>query len=112
MKEIVSKDPAGADMSFIVRAYLLFICGSANDGTIMLNYLLFFHDTPLIYFCLLIHRQELEDQMTNMNERVQKLDEELQTLRGENRRNMMLSVALLAVSAFFYYLFFYTEENS
>ncbi|XP_028295685.1 coiled-coil domain-containing protein 167 [Gouania willdenowi] len=57
-------------------------------------------------------RQELEDQMTNMNERVQKLDEELQTLRGENRRNMMLSVALLAVSAFFYYLFFYTEENS
>uniref|UniRef100_A0A3Q1G4Y3 Coiled-coil domain-containing protein 167 n=1 Tax=Acanthochromis polyacanthus TaxID=80966 RepID=A0A3Q1G4Y3_9TELE len=50
--------------------------------------------------------QELEDEMAIMNERVQKL-KELETLRGENRRNMLLSVALLAVSALFYYIFFY-----
>ncbi|XP_008296469.1 coiled-coil domain-containing protein 167 [Stegastes partitus] len=57
-------------------------------------------------------RQELEDEMAIMNERVQKLDQELETLRGENRRNMLLSVALLAVSALFYYMFFYNEEDS
>ncbi|KAM3861594.1 coiled-coil domain-containing protein 167 [Diretmus argenteus] len=57
-------------------------------------------------------RQELEDEMEIMNERVQKLDKELETLRGENRRNMMLSVALLAVSAVFYYVFIYNEEDS
>ncbi|XP_023144595.1 coiled-coil domain-containing protein 167 [Amphiprion ocellaris] len=57
-------------------------------------------------------RQELEDEMAIMNERVQRLDKELETLRGENRRNMMLSVALLAVSALFYYIFFYSEEDS
>ncbi|AWP20055.1 putative coiled-coil domain-containing protein 167 [Scophthalmus maximus] len=57
-------------------------------------------------------RQDLEDEMTIMNERVQKLDKELETLRGENRKNMLLSVALLAVSALFYYIFFYNEENS
>ncbi|XP_026197323.1 coiled-coil domain-containing protein 167 [Anabas testudineus] len=57
-------------------------------------------------------RQELEDEMTIMNERVQKLDKELETLRGENRKNMLLSVALLAISALFYYLFFYNEEDS
>ncbi|XP_071773860.1 coiled-coil domain-containing protein 167 [Centroberyx gerrardi] len=56
-------------------------------------------------------RQELEDEMAIMNERVQKLDKELETLRGENRRNMMLSVALLAVSALFYYVFIYSEED-
>ncbi|XP_041815048.1 coiled-coil domain-containing protein 167 [Chelmon rostratus] len=57
-------------------------------------------------------RQELEDEMTIMNERVQKLDKELEMLRGENRKNMLLSVALLAVSALFYYVFFYNEEDS
>ncbi|KAM9797830.1 coiled-coil domain-containing protein 167 [Neosynchiropus ocellatus] len=55
-------------------------------------------------------RQELEDELTIMNERVLKLDKELQILRGENRRNMLLSVALLAVSALFYYAFFYNED--
>uniref|UniRef100_A0A8C2GFK7 Uncharacterized protein n=2 Tax=Cyprinus carpio TaxID=7962 RepID=A0A8C2GFK7_CYPCA len=34
-------------------------------------------------------------------------EKELQVLRGENRKNMMLSVALLAISAFFYYTFIY-----
>ncbi|XP_074541516.1 coiled-coil domain-containing protein 167 [Halichoeres trimaculatus] len=57
-------------------------------------------------------RQELEDEMAIMNERVQVLDKELETLRGENRKNMLLSVALLLVSAFFYYAFFYNEEGS
>ncbi|TKS75621.1 Coiled-coil domain-containing protein 167 [Collichthys lucidus] len=57
-------------------------------------------------------RQELDDEMTIMNERMQKLDKELETLRGENRKNMMLSVALLVISALFYYVFFYNEEDS
>lgn len=35
------------------------------------------------------------------------LDHELEILRGENRRNMVLSVALLAISALFYYTFVY-----
>lgn len=34
-------------------------------------------------------------------------EKELADLRGENRRNMMLSVALLAISALFYYAFIY-----
>lgn len=57
-------------------------------------------------------RQDLEDEMAIMNERVQKLDKELELLRGENRRNMLLSVALLAVSALFYYVFFYNADES
>ncbi|KAJ0026845.1 hypothetical protein NQD34_017845 [Periophthalmus magnuspinnatus] len=57
-------------------------------------------------------RQDLEEEMTIMNERVNKLDQELQVLRGENRRNMVLSVALLAVSALFYYVFIYNEDQS
>lgn len=57
-------------------------------------------------------RQDLEEEMAIMNERVQKLDQELQVLRGENRRNMVLSLALLAVSALFYYVFIYSEEQS
>ncbi|XP_029318531.1 coiled-coil domain-containing protein 167 [Cottoperca gobio] len=57
-------------------------------------------------------RQDLEDEMTIINERVLKLDKELQTLRGENRRNMLLSVALLVISALFYYVFFVNEEDS
>ncbi|XP_060947481.1 coiled-coil domain-containing protein 167 [Limanda limanda] len=57
-------------------------------------------------------RQELEDEMGIMNERVLKLDKELKTLRGENRRNMVLSVALLAISALFYYMLVYIEEDS
>ncbi|CAJ1078431.1 coiled-coil domain-containing protein 167 [Xyrichtys novacula] len=57
-------------------------------------------------------RQELEDEMAIMNERVQQLDKELETLRGENRKNMLLSVALLLISALFYYAFFYNEDGS
>ncbi|CAL1586480.1 unnamed protein product [Knipowitschia caucasica] len=57
-------------------------------------------------------RQDLELEMSFMNERVHKLDQELQVLRGENRRNMVLSVALLAVSALFYYVFIYSEDQS
>ncbi|XP_012671207.1 coiled-coil domain-containing protein 167 [Clupea harengus] len=49
----------------------------------------------------------LEDEMTLMTERIQKYDHELEILRGENRRNMVLSVALLAISALFYYTFVY-----
>ncbi|KAK0141088.1 Coiled-coil domain-containing protein 167 [Merluccius polli] len=56
-------------------------------------------------------RQDLEDEMTVMRERVQKLDKELDNLRGENRKNMMLSVAVLALSAFLYYAFIYGEED-
>ncbi|XP_028809155.1 coiled-coil domain-containing protein 167 [Denticeps clupeoides] len=52
-------------------------------------------------------RQALEDEMTHLTERIRKYDCELQALRGENRRNMMLSVALLAISALFYYAFIY-----
>ncbi|TNN68612.1 Coiled-coil domain-containing protein 167 [Liparis tanakae] len=57
-------------------------------------------------------KQDLEDEMTIINERVLKLDMELKTLRGENRKNMLLSVALLLVSAFFYYVFFSNDEDS
>ncbi|XP_044025714.1 coiled-coil domain-containing protein 167 [Siniperca chuatsi] len=57
-------------------------------------------------------RQELEDEMAITNERVRKLDKELETLRGENRKNMVLSVAMLVISALFYYIFFYNEEDS
>ncbi|KAF7694203.1 coiled-coil domain-containing protein 167 [Silurus meridionalis] len=52
-------------------------------------------------------RQALEDEMALMNERIQKYEKELADLRGENRRNMMLSVAVLAISALFYYSFIY-----
>ncbi|XP_058468599.1 coiled-coil domain-containing protein 167 [Solea solea] len=57
-------------------------------------------------------RQELEEEMTIIKERMQKLDKELSTLRSENRKNMLLSVALLAVSALLYFVFFDSEENS
>uniref|UniRef100_A0A3P9N0L6 Coiled-coil domain-containing protein 167 n=1 Tax=Poecilia reticulata TaxID=8081 RepID=A0A3P9N0L6_POERE len=40
------------------------------------------------------------------------LDKELAMLRGENRRNMVLSVALLTISALFYYVFFYNEDDT
>ncbi|KAG7272043.1 hypothetical protein CRUP_030147 [Coryphaenoides rupestris] len=56
-------------------------------------------------------RQDLEEEMSDMRQRVQKLDKELYTLRGENRKNMMLSVALFALSAFLYYAFIYAEED-
>ncbi|XP_076026661.1 coiled-coil domain-containing protein 167 [Genypterus blacodes] len=56
-------------------------------------------------------RQELEDEMEIISQRMRKLDKELETLRGENRRNMVLSVALLAVTALCYYVFFYNEES-
>ncbi|XP_067284450.1 coiled-coil domain-containing protein 167 [Pseudorasbora parva] len=52
-------------------------------------------------------RLALEDEMTLMNIRIEKYEKELQVLRGENRKNMMLSVALLAISALFYYTFIY-----
>ncbi|XP_073694683.1 coiled-coil domain-containing protein 167 [Garra rufa] len=52
-------------------------------------------------------RLALDDEMTILNERIQKYENELQVLRGENRKNMMVSVALLAISALFYYTFIY-----
>ncbi|KTF80950.1 hypothetical protein cypCar_00019663, partial [Cyprinus carpio] len=58
-----------------------------------------------VFLCT--YRPALEDEMTILNERIQKYEKELQVLRGENRKNMMLSVALLAISAFFYYTFIY-----
>uniref|UniRef100_A0A1A7Y8L8 Coiled-coil domain-containing protein 167 n=1 Tax=Iconisemion striatum TaxID=60296 RepID=A0A1A7Y8L8_9TELE len=57
-------------------------------------------------------RQELQDEMAIITERVQKLDKELQLLRGENRKNMLVSVALFAISALCYYLFFYNEDDT
>ncbi|KAM8832261.1 coiled-coil domain-containing protein 167 [Spinachia spinachia] len=57
-------------------------------------------------------RLDLEDEMTIINERVLKLDKELEALRGDNRMNMLLSVALLVVSALFYFVFFYNETGS
>ncbi|XP_061602910.1 coiled-coil domain-containing protein 167 [Cololabis saira] len=57
-------------------------------------------------------RQELEDEMAIINDQMKKLDKELKLLRGENRKNMVLSVALLAVSALFYYIFFYDEDEA
>ncbi|XP_013867019.1 coiled-coil domain-containing protein 167 [Austrofundulus limnaeus] len=57
-------------------------------------------------------RQELQEEMAIINERVQMLDKELQSLRGENRKNMLLSVALFAVSALLYYTFFYNEVDT
>ncbi|KAG5847129.1 coiled-coil domain-containing protein 167 [Anguilla rostrata] len=50
-------------------------------------------------------REALEDEMTIMTERIQKYENQLEELRGENRRNMLLSVALLLISALFYYAF-------
>ncbi|XP_063079535.1 coiled-coil domain-containing protein 167 [Engraulis encrasicolus] len=49
----------------------------------------------------------LEEEMNQMADRIQKYDDELEVLRRENRRNMVLSVALLAISALFYYSFVY-----
>ncbi|MEQ2313504.1 hypothetical protein AMECASPLE_002769 [Ameca splendens] len=57
-------------------------------------------------------RQELENEMAIINARVQKLDKELAMLRGENRRNMLLSVALLTISALFYYVFYFNEVDT
>ncbi|KAF7230655.1 coiled-coil domain-containing protein 167 [Nothobranchius furzeri] len=57
-------------------------------------------------------RQELEKEMAVITKRVQRLDKELQQLRGENRKNMLVSVALFAISALFYYLFFYNEADT
>ncbi|XP_048841373.1 coiled-coil domain-containing protein 167 [Brienomyrus brachyistius] len=50
-------------------------------------------------------RQTLEDEITLIKERIQKYDRELEVLRRENRRNMLLSVALLAIAALCYYAF-------
>ncbi|TRY58889.1 hypothetical protein DNTS_003100 [Danionella cerebrum] len=52
-------------------------------------------------------RLALDDEMAIMNERILQYEKDLQELRGENRKNMMLSVALLAISALFYYTFVY-----
>ncbi|XP_034018022.1 coiled-coil domain-containing protein 167 [Thalassophryne amazonica] len=57
-------------------------------------------------------RQQLADELSIITDRLQKLDKELQSLRGENRRNMLLSLALLAVSVVFYYLIFENHESS
>ncbi|KAL4630480.1 coiled-coil domain-containing protein 167 [Arapaima gigas] len=50
-------------------------------------------------------RKLLEEEMTIMKERIQKYEQELAVLRLENRRNMMLSIALLVLTALFYYAF-------
>ncbi|KAJ8270519.1 hypothetical protein GJAV_G00115880 [Gymnothorax javanicus] len=50
-------------------------------------------------------REALEDELTIMAERIQNYDHQLEELRGENRRNMLLSVALLIISVIFYYAF-------
>ncbi|KAJ8356754.1 hypothetical protein SKAU_G00195480 [Synaphobranchus kaupii] len=50
-------------------------------------------------------REAVEDEMTIMTERIQKYEHQLEQLRRENRRNMLLSVALLVISALFYYAF-------
>ncbi|XP_061609762.1 coiled-coil domain-containing protein 167 [Phyllopteryx taeniolatus] len=52
-------------------------------------------------------RQQLENEMTVINERVHNLDKELQLLRVQNRRNALLSAAVLAAFAVFYYIFIY-----
>lgn len=40
-----------------------------------------------------------------------RLDKELQALRGENRKNMLLSVALLLLSVLFYYIFLHSDDD-
>nr|XP_023662709.1 coiled-coil domain-containing protein 167 [Paramormyrops kingsleyae] len=50
-------------------------------------------------------RQTLEDEMTITKERIQKYDRELEVLRWENRRNMLLAVSLMAIIALCYYAF-------
>ncbi|XP_077367090.1 coiled-coil domain-containing protein 167 [Festucalex cinctus] len=58
-------------------------------------------------------RQEVEKEMQTLSSRLQHLDEELQRLRGHNRRNALLSLALLAVCALVYYLFLvYDQQQS
>ncbi|XP_018590663.1 coiled-coil domain-containing protein 167 [Scleropages formosus] len=50
-------------------------------------------------------RKVLDEEVTIITERIQKYERELEVLRSENRRNMMLSVALLVLLALFYYAF-------
>ncbi|XP_069034682.1 coiled-coil domain-containing protein 167 [Lepisosteus oculatus] len=52
-------------------------------------------------------RQALEEEMTILNGRLSKYDQELAVLRAENRKNMLLSVALLAVCALIYFSLIY-----
>ncbi|KAK6489449.1 coiled-coil domain-containing protein 167 [Huso huso] len=47
-------------------------------------------------------RQSLEEEKTILMHRVSKYEGELQSLRGENRRNMLLSVTLLALFVLLY----------
>ncbi|XP_051909190.1 coiled-coil domain-containing protein 167 [Hippocampus zosterae] len=56
-------------------------------------------------------RQQVEKHMAVMTERMQNLDKELQHLREQNRRNTLLSVALLAICALFYYIFIYDHNE-
>ncbi|XP_077408631.1 coiled-coil domain-containing protein 167 [Vanacampus margaritifer] len=56
-------------------------------------------------------RQQLEKEMLSLTERLQHLDEELQRLREHNRRNAMLSLALLVLCALFYYLLIYDQQQ-
>ncbi|XP_019729367.1 coiled-coil domain-containing protein 167 [Hippocampus comes] len=56
-------------------------------------------------------RQQLEKHMAVMTERMQNLDKELLHLREQNRRNTLLSVALLAICALFYYIFIYDHNE-
>ncbi|KAM9778137.1 coiled-coil domain-containing protein 167 [Syngnathus typhle] len=50
-------------------------------------------------------RHQLEKQRATITERMQNLDKELRQLRAQNRTNAMLSVAVLAVCALFYFIF-------
>ncbi|XP_077568445.1 coiled-coil domain-containing protein 167 [Stigmatopora nigra] len=56
-------------------------------------------------------RQQLEIEMAVIIERVRNLDKELQLLRSANRKNTLLSVALLAVCAFFCYFFLFDHSS-
>uniref|UniRef100_A0A3P8WZV9 Coiled-coil domain-containing protein 167 n=2 Tax=Cynoglossus semilaevis TaxID=244447 RepID=A0A3P8WZV9_CYNSE len=55
--------------------------------------------------------KELEEEITIVKGRLQKLDKELTTLRKENQKNMLLSVALFAVTALLYYAFFHSQDS-
>ncbi|XP_076862484.1 coiled-coil domain-containing protein 167 [Brachyhypopomus gauderio] len=52
-------------------------------------------------------RQALEDELTITTERIKKYEKDLAVLRRENRKNMMLSMALLTLSALVYYALVY-----
>lgn len=81
------------------------------------------YHTVAIHFCLCLFIYNLLAITARVREHIYGLyirhergfccpDEELALLRGENRRNMLLSVALLAASALFYSAFLYNDKSS